>query len=658
MKKMVPVLLIAVLGWCLPATAQEKEKGAAPETEALLFQEIPSVFAASKYEQKVTEAPSWVSLVTAEEIKKYGYRTLAEILQSLPGFYLTYDRLYTAVGVRGFGRPGDYNGRILLMVDGHRLNEPIYDTAAVGTEFPLDVDLIDRVEVIRGPSSSLYGTNALFAVVNVITRRGRNMKGLEASGEAASFDTYKGRISWGNKLKNQMEALVSASLYDTPGQRLYIKEFDAPETNGGVTSGTDYDKYYQGFMNLAYQHFTIQGLYGDRKKGLPNGTYGVNFNDPGSFAVDRRGYLDLTYDRMFGDRWLVKGRLYYDYYNYYGDYNYPEGEVWGDSARSQWIGGDLQVTRTFWDRHKITLGGEYRYHFDLDLQAYSKPPYQSYLNYSSTNAVFALYGQDEYRILKNLILNLGLRYDHYESFGDSVNPRMALIYSPFDRTTLKLIYGSAFRAPNLNELYYQDNVYKSNPDLKPEKILTYEAVLEQMLGEHFRLGLSGYYYNIKDLISQYEDPADGLLVYRNLDEVETYGADLELGGKWKNGIEGRISYSYQDSVNKQTNETLLNSPRHMVKALLTLPLWNNKVFAGLEGRYLSPRKTLAGADTGDVYVFNLNLLGRRLLPGLEISLGIYNVFDVAYGDPGSGEHPVDLIYQDGRTFRIKLTYNF
>ncbi|MGC2061858.1 MAG: TonB-dependent receptor plug domain-containing protein, partial [Thermodesulfovibrionales bacterium] len=167
--------------------------------DELMKIEIEIVSGASKFEQKVTEAPSSVSIVTADDIKKFGYRTIADILRSLRGFFVTYDRNYSYVGMRGFGRPGDYNSRFLLLIDGHRTNDAIYDSASIGTEAVIDVDLIDRVEVIRGPGSSIvYGSNAVFAVVNIITRRGRDVKTLEASGEAGSFNTYKGRLTYGN----------------------------------------------------------------------------------------------------------------------------------------------------------------------------------------------------------------------------------------------------------------------------------------------------------------------------------------------------------------------------------------------------------------------------------------------------------------------------
>ena len=166
--------------------------------EQLMSVEIATVYSASKYEQKVTDAPASVAIITADEIGKYGYRTLADILRGVRGLFVTYDRNYANLGIRGFNRPGDLNTRVLLLVDGHRINDNIYESAPIGTEFPVDVDLIERVEVIRGPGSSLYGTNAFFGVINVITRRGTDLRRVELSGAAGSFNTYNGRISYGN----------------------------------------------------------------------------------------------------------------------------------------------------------------------------------------------------------------------------------------------------------------------------------------------------------------------------------------------------------------------------------------------------------------------------------------------------------------------------
>ena len=127
---------------------------------------------AARHLQRTTEAPASVTVITASDIETFGWRTLADVLKSVRGFHMTYDRNYSYVGVRAFGRPTDYNNRVLVLVDGHRLNDSIYDGALLGTEFPVDLALVDRVEVIRGPGSALYGTSAFLAVVNVITKKG------------------------------------------------------------------------------------------------------------------------------------------------------------------------------------------------------------------------------------------------------------------------------------------------------------------------------------------------------------------------------------------------------------------------------------------------------------------------------------------------------
>jgi outer membrane receptor for ferrienterochelin and colicins len=188
--------------------------------EELMKIEIGTVYGASKFEQKVTEAPSSVSIVTADDIRKFGYRTLADILRSVRSFNISYARDYSYAGVRGFGRPGDYNSRILVLIDGHRTNENIYDGAYLGREFMLDIDLINRIEVIRGPGSSLYGNNAFFAVINIITKRGSDLKGPEVSAEAGSFQTYKGRGSYGNQFQSGMDVIVSGTGFSSKGDNL------------------------------------------------------------------------------------------------------------------------------------------------------------------------------------------------------------------------------------------------------------------------------------------------------------------------------------------------------------------------------------------------------------------------------------------------------
>jgi outer membrane receptor for ferrienterochelin and colicin len=168
---------IPVLLSLLPILALGQNTPAAPSLTDMSLEElmqinVDSVYGASGFKQKITEAPASVTIITSEDIQKYGYRTLADILRNVTGLYVTNDRNYSYLGVQGYGLPGQYNNSITLSVDGHRLNDNIFDGALIGTEFPIDVDLIDRVEFIRGPNSSLYIASAFLGVVNIITKRG------------------------------------------------------------------------------------------------------------------------------------------------------------------------------------------------------------------------------------------------------------------------------------------------------------------------------------------------------------------------------------------------------------------------------------------------------------------------------------------------------
>jgi outer membrane receptor for ferrienterochelin and colicins len=628
--------------------------------EELMEVEIPTVFSASKYEQKVTQAPSSVSIVTDKEIKKYGYRTLADILRSIRSFYISYDHNYSYVGVRGFSRPGDYNSRILLLIDGHRINDNVYDSILVDTEFILDVDLIERVEVVRGPSSSLYGGNAFFALINIITKPGQNFKGPEASGEVGSFYTYRSRITYGDLFRNGLEVLFSGSYYHSKGdQHLFFKEFDDPTTNNGIAENCDDDQFYSLFSKVSFKDFKLQGAYVSREKTIPTGSFGTDFNDPYNRTTDAQGYLDLKYEHNFDDQLNVMARLYYDNYYYQGNYIYSS-ILNKDFAWGKWWGGELKFFKILLRNHKVTLGGEFNDNLRQDQRNYDVEPYLLRLDDENDSENWGVYIQDEFHILKNLTLNAGFRHDQYSTFGGTTNPRIALIYNPFEKTSFKLLYGKAFRPPNVYELYYHDsgNSMKSNPDLRPETIRTYEIVCEQYIGKYLFATTSLFTYKIKNLISQVLDPSDSLLVFRNMQEVRSKGIELELGGKWPNGLEGRVSYSFTKTTDLETGEILTNSPKHLAKFNLIFPLIREKIFLGMEEEYTGNRRTLAGRKGEAFFITNLTLFSQNLMKGLDISASVYNLFNRKYDDPGSTEHLQDLLKQDGQNFRLKLTYRF
>ncbi len=620
------------------------------------------VYTASKHLQSGADAPSSVTVITADDIAKHGYRTLADILQNVRGFFVTYDRNYSSLGVRGFARPGDYNTRILLLVDGHRLNDNLYDEAMLGTEFPVDVDLIERIEIVRGPASSLYGSNALFAVINIFTKRGRDVSGLELSSEAASFNTYSGRMTYGKKFQS-LEFLLSGSFYGSRGQdHLFFPAFDSPATNYGIASHLDDDQLGSALSTVSFRDFTFQAAYGTRDKGIPTAAYGTLFNTPGTRTTDSHGYVDLSYTHTFADSWDVLARVFYDRYNYEGTYIYSSADNPAeitpnfDYGEGKWWGTEIQVTRTVLQRNRITVGGEYRDNILQQQSNYNSHPYELFLNDNRTSYVTGVYLQDELTITKKLSLNAGLRYDYYNRVDASTNPRAALVYRPLSQSAFKILYGSAFRIPNVYELYYSSPPNLPNPTLKPEKIHTAEFVWEQGIGSHVWLSTSAFHTWMDGLITQIPT-ANDLEIFENIQDVRSSGVELEIRGQLPGGLEGTASYSFQETKDRATNQFLSDSPRNLAKLSLSQPLLRRKVFFTLDAQYRSRIQSLDSTPISPFTVLNATILGHSIGNHLELSASAYNLLNRTYFDPPSSENLQLPIQQDGRSLRLKLVWN-
>jgi outer membrane cobalamin receptor len=634
--------------------------------EDLMKVEIDTVYGASGYKQKVTEAPASITIVTADDIQRYGYQTLADILRNVPGFYITNDRNYTYLGIRGFGRPGDYNSRVLLLVDGHRTNDNIFDEALIGTEFPIDIDLIDRVEVIRGPNSSLYVASAFLAVINVITKSARKQEGFTVSGDVASSDTYKSRLTYGHQFADGWGMVVSATYYDSAGQsRLFCPEFDSPATNHGIAENADADESHQLFASLTYGGFRFEGAYGSRDKNIPTGSFGTVFNDPNTQTVDGRGYLDLAYNHKFGSNWGFAARVYYDRSTYDGLYPYASESASGsdesaivlnkDVAAGQWWGANFALSKRLFDNQTLVVGSEYEDNFQQYQTNYNEQPYFQYFTSQPTLTLWGIYAQDEIRLRSDLTLSVGLRYDRYSTFGGATNPRAALVYQPFEMTTVKLLYGQSFRPPNAYELYYAGAGQEGNVHLQPERAKTMELVLEQYLRGGVRMSVSGYYYPIRNLINQETDPANSNIVYQNDEGINMRGVEMSLKKQWRSGLEAGISFSLQRASEEGSQMPLTNSPHILGQSNLSVPLLRNKLFASAAVDYVSRRLTAAGTYAGGYFLPDFTLLSRSFRQW-EVSASVYNAFNQKYADPGSIGDPEDVIIQNGRTFRLKFTY--
>jgi outer membrane cobalamin receptor len=640
--------------------------------EQLMDMNVHSVSGASKYEQRVTQAPSSISIVSAEDIRRFGYIDLADVLRGVRGLYVTNDRNYTYLGVRGFLRPGDYSTRVLVLIDGHRLNDNVYDSGAVGRESMLDVELIDRVEVVRGPSSSLYGSSAFFGVINVITKRGRGVDGGEIGVDVASYDSHKARATYGKTFDSGVDWLVSMTHYSSDGLDLYYPEFDQRisdnrrAANNGFAAGLDGEESSKFFTNLRYRGFSASLYLSDRHKQIPTASFDTIFGDPRTRTDDMRGYLELSYQHALSERTSLNVRASYDSYEYEGDFptNYAllgQGDyqaIFRDEMRGEWLSSEVQLTMQPAERYTLVVGTEYRANMREYQASYDDVEPRLYqLDRDDTSSVLGVFGQAEVKLRDDFSLTAGLRYDHYgETFGGTTNPRIAAIYNPSPNSAIKALYGEAFRAPNPYERHYNPEQDK-RPPLRPEAIATYELVYEHYFNSTYRLSLSGYSYYIDGLITQAETE-DGEPYFDNLEDVRARGVELELEGSYKNGTILRGSWTVQRAKDVATNLELTDSPRQLGKLSASAPILNSKVFANLELQYNSETVTLARTHSPSYWITNLTLNSHDRWSKVELTAGIYNAFDEARPFPGAEEHAQTLLQQEGRTYGAEVIVRF
>ena len=653
------------------ATATTSDGGSSPRPESdartdleqLLGIEVQSVFGASRFLQKSTEAPAAVTVVTADEIWRYGWRTLADVLRSVRGFYVTDDRSWAYVGLRGFQRTGDYNTRILLLLDGRRTNDNIYDQALVQEDWLVDLSDVERIEIIRGPSSSLYGSNAFSGVINVVTRGAAPDRPATVSTDLGTLGLRTQRASIGGQLGQSLAVRLSASLQRRDGvSRFYTPEFDDGTPGAGVAHDLDYTNRENVFVQAKYLRVNLSGGYNRRKRGLPTGAYDVVRNHRDTWVTDRHAFAEARTQGTWR-RWDTEVRGGYDNYEYVGSYPYVADDDPSrvaanmDVGRGQWLTGGVQLSRRVTGGQHLTLGVERRQHLEERQLNYfiDQSPLLDVRRRSNTTGVYL---QEEWRLHPTFLLNAGVRYDRYLAFSDPVKPRAAAIYQPDRRTTLKLIYGEAFRAPTVYETDYAfPGTYLSNPALTPEETRRVEALVEHYVGSRARLTASWFRHDITDLIDQRYDEIRGASLYDNVAAVSGHGFETEAELKWPGGFHLLGSYTHSRLRNTATRVQLTNSPTHVGQFRASAP-FTARTFLALDFHALSARWTPRGTVVGAYVVPNLTISRAARGRGLGLSFTIANLTNTAYADPVSTDFDQAAVAQDGRTARMRLSWSF
>ncbi len=626
--------------------------------------EIP-ITGVSKYEQKQDTVAAAASVITRREIKAFGWRTLAEALASLPGVHTTYDRQYTYLGTRGFGLPGDFNTRVLLAVNGNRWNDVVYDLATLGRALPLDLALIERIEFIPGPGGAVYGQNALFGVINVVTRRGAAVNATElALAYQGPQAARQGRATWGGTLDNGVELLLSASalrargedrVFDYPGA---AADFPALADERGLARGMDGERDEEFYAQLGRGPWSVDFAHGDRRKDDPTASYFAQPLVGGQYQRDRYLHAQLQYqDRFAADTLQLSGRLFLGRSRYSGRFNYET--PFRSTGSGDWQGGELRLVSTAWAGHTLMLGTEYQDNsrHDQTNEDLLDPANDIVIRGASRRA--GVYAQDEWLLAPALTAILGLRLDHSSVAGHAWSPRAGLVWRATPATTLKTLYGRAHRVPNAYERDFEDDGQSqvANPDLDRETVDTLELVVDHRVGPDLRLRGSIYRWDMSGLVTLGTDAASGLSQYQSGEDVRARGVELSADKTWAGGGRLRGSLSHQDAA-YASGARPINSPRWLGKLNVSAPLAATAVRMGYELQYSSARRSLDGTALTGYWLSNLHFIADAWADGLEVSLGLYNLFDRRFSHPAAAINWQNALEQDGRSVRLMLGYRF
>jgi iron complex outermembrane receptor protein len=626
------------------------EAAAADVTDMSLEQLLQiDVVGASKYEQKQSQIGAAVSVITRQEIRAFGWRTLDQALASLPGVYVTYDRQFTYLGVRGFGLPGDYNTRVLVTINGNRVNDPIFDSGPSGRELPIDMDLVERIEFIPGPGGAVYGQNAMFAVVNIVTRTGAEMDGAEAAvGYQEPQSLIEGRASWGARLDNGVDVMTSVSGMNAQGQNLFF-DYGA-SGKSGIAWGLDGDRTRQFFGSIARGPWSFEVVYGFEHKDDPTAAYLSDPLVPGQYQETGYALTQLQYQNNFANDTLHgSARLFTA--NDISNEDLSFGTIYTYPSTPELVGIEARIVSTALAAHILMLGLEAQDNYNTDQSQIvpAKPALDVYVPGSGYRV--GLYGQDEWHLLNTLAATLGFRVDRNEKTGTALSPRLALIWQASPETTAKALYGIAHRAPNSFEDLAGFEPDASSLQLSDETIDTVEFDVDHRVGRDLALRASVYQWTLHDLILE-----NGITQqYQNGQPVDTRGIELSTDKTWDSGARLRDSVSLQHASYRIGGE-VANSPKVLGKLNFSSPLPVYGVRMGYELRYDSSRLTLNGTPLGGYALSNLFLSTESLAKGLELSAGVGNLFDKHYAQPASAVHWQNSLEQDGRSVRVDLHY--
>lgn len=626
---LLPLALLSV--W--PVLAQSAPDDVAELTEVPFEQLLATeVITAEKLVRQVSHAPSAVSIVTAKDIRDFGYRSLGDILDSMRGLSMGYTSRQGFLSGRGYANAGSQSGRLTLLIDGHRATDGFFSRTSFGTDGLLDVDLIDRVEYIPGNGSSSEGDNAFLGVVNVITKKGRDFGGTQLTTGLGSHGWRENRVTFGRQFDSGLDVLLSVSGMDSSGR--YPQGSEVLPEVGRVEQYSN----QRLFLKTQYQGWTLQAAQVNRKMSL----------DLGEREPNDQSFVRLRYDGELGQNLKTSIDLYH------GDFRSEERfpvDHWVDASAAHWRGVDAKLVGTWFDRHTLALGAEYRDDYAQSNRSFDHGVEVLQDTYLASRRTKSLYAYDDFTVSDTLQLNFGGRWDARNNGSHTFSPRVAAVYTPWDGTRLKLSTGNA----NRQQTAFSE-MWAPNPLV--EKLRAQELALEQRLGPKTRLTASLYNYRISNFL---------YLLYKGWQEPGNYGpkasrgAELELEHLWDNGARLLTSYAYQNTYFPEGSpygRYPENMAHNNLKFNFSLPLRGESLRLGLSARYLGSRLRNDSVTREPSYlVGDLTLSGKA--NRWTYSFSIRNLGNVHYNHVSSsavtavGSYPAD-----GRNFWFQLGYEF
>ena len=654
----------------------------------LVLGNLEEVTAASRVSESVEDAPASVTIITSQELRAMGYPTIAEALRGVRGLYLSDDRSYTSLGVRGFANPGDFGNRVLVTVDGHPTNDNYISSSYIGFDGRVDLDDIERIEVIRGPGSVLYGTSAFFAVVNLVTRERTSSTHAEAGLSAVDYGVGRARATGVVRFSEHAGLWSSISAARGAGRDFHFPELAADASNpnaerdasGRIVDGTvrGRDGFDAATLNGRgwYKSATVQWFLHTRHKDLPTAGFGTVVGGRTRFS-DTRGFVEGRFEPKLDEHVQLLSRVHANLYTFNADYAFApaDGGTTREAYRGLWAGAEQRVLFTPTEKIRLTVGGELIRHFNTTQRGTDQTG-QYFPQRNDPFTVGAAYAAGDFALHPKVRLSAGARLDYYSNLDDfeilpAFNPRLAVIVKPYARGNLKVMGGKAFRAPSVYEQFYLAPAQLPSVDLQPEQVYSGEAELTHRITQTVSATAAAYTNYVTDLIELgiVAAPTGAAQVqYRNSNApVLVLGTELELKRDFRDGWMLGATYSLQRAqyLEDETLRRVPNSPVHLGSLKGGMPLIG-RVLRGMTRLSVEGGRPDLNKRDGDPaqgftepgVVWDLVLSGEVERFKVRYLLGAYNVANWRYDTVPSGDFRQRTIVQNGRTFLASLSASF